>query len=254
VIVRELSRERWLVLAGIVAVTALAWLDLWRRAGAGMDMAMPEMTPWSLADFGVALAMWAVMMVAMMLPSAAPMLLLFATLQRKRRAEGQPATPVAVFVAGYLLAWGGFSVLAAGLQGFLQRAMLLSPMLTTTNALLGGVILVVAGLYQITPLKNACLVRCQSPIGFLLTEWRDGGAGALVMGLRHGGYCVGCCWALMALLFVGGVMNLAWVAVLTVFVLAEKALARGPWLSRASGAALIAWGVWLAARGGHAGS
>jgi predicted metal-binding membrane protein len=251
VIVRELSRERWLVLAGIVAVTALAWLDLWRRAGAGMDMdmTMPEMTPWSPAELGVAIAMWAVMMIAMMLPSAAPMLLLFATLQRKRRAEGKPATPVTVFAAGYLLAWAGFSVLAAGLQGLLQRAMLLSEALATTNAVLGGVILVVAGVYQITPLKNACLTRCQSPLGFLLTSWRDGGVGALVMGLRHGAYCVGCCWALMALLFVGGVMNLVWVAVLSVFVLAEKALARGPWLSRLSGAALIAWGVWVAVKG-----
>lgn len=246
---RVLARERWLLLAGIVGVAALAWLDLWRRAGADMDVAMPEMAPWALADFVAAVAMWVVMMVAMMLPSAAPMLLLFATVQRKRRAEGQPATPVAIFAAGYLLVWSGFSLLAAVLQGLLVRSMLLSSGRATTSALLGGGVLVLAGLYQLTPLKNACLVQCQSPLGFLLTRWRDGAAGALVMGLRHGGYCVGCCWALMTLLFVGGVMSLAWVAALAVFVLAEKAVARGPWLSRVSGVGLIGWGAWLIVMG-----
>jgi predicted metal-binding membrane protein len=247
---RVLARERWLVLAGIVGVAGLAWLDLWRRAGSVMDMAMPGMEPWSPADFVAALAMWVVMMVAMMLPSAAPMLMIFAATRRQRPAEGRPATPVALFAAGYLLVWAGFAAVAAALQGGLERAMLLSSTLATTSASIGGVILVLAGLYQITPLKNACLVRCQSPVGFLLTHWRDGNAGALGMGLRHGAYCVGCCWALMALLFVGGVMNLLWVAVLAVFVLAEKALARGPWLSRVTGGVLVAWGGWLLVRGG----
>jgi predicted metal-binding membrane protein len=158
--------------------------------------------------------MWLVMMVAMMLPSAAPMLLLFAGTQRGR---GSSSTLVA-FAAGYVLVWGVFSVAAAALQA-----------------------------------KNACLRRCQSPLGFLLGHWREGIRGALAMGVRHGAFCLGCCWALMTLLFVGGVMNLAWVAALAVFVLAEKALARGPWLSRVGGVALIGWAVWLVAHGARSG-
>jgi len=195
--------------------------------------------------------MWLVMMIAMMLPSAAPMLLLFAGTQR-RTASGHSSTLVA-FAAGYLLVWGGFSVAAAALQALLQQRMLLSSDLAMTSAWLGAAVLGLAGVYQLTPLKDACLLRCQSPLGFLLGRWRDGVRGALVMGVRHGAFCLGCCWALMALLFVGGVMNLAWVAALAVFVLAEKAVARGAWLSRVSGVALIAWAVWLVARGARSG-
>jgi len=252
VIERLLRRERWLVLAGVVAVASLAWFDLWRRARGMMDMAMPEMAPWNVAEFGAILAMWLVMMIAMMLPSAAPVLLLFAGTQRGRAASGRSSTLVA-FAAGYLLVWGGFSVTAAALQAFLQERMLLSSNLATTGAWLGAGVLALAGVYQLTPLKNACLIRCQSPLGFLLGQWRDGVRGALVMGVRHGAFCLGCCWALMALLFVGGVMNLAWVAALAVFVLAEKTLARGAWLSRVSGVALIAWAVWLVAHGTRSG-
>jgi predicted metal-binding membrane protein len=251
VIERLLRHERWLVLAGVMAVAALAWFDLWRRARGMMDVAMPEMEPWSLAEFGAILAMWLVMMIAMMLPSAAPMLLLFAGTQR-RTASGHSSTLVA-FAAGYLLVWGGFSVAAAALQALLQQRMLLSSDLAMTSAWLGAAVLGLAGVYQLTPLKDACLLRCQSPLGFLLGRWRDGVRGALVMGVRHGAFCLGCCWALMALLFVGGVMNLAWVAALAVFVLAEKAVARGAWLSRVSGVALIAWAVWLAAHGARSG-
>jgi predicted metal-binding membrane protein len=246
VIERVLRHERAVVLAGVVVVAGLAWLDLWRRAHGVMDMAMPEMEPWSLAEFGAILAMWLVMMVAMMLPSAAPMLLLFAATQRGRASTGEPATVLA-FAAGYLLVWGGFSVAAAALQALLQQAMLLSSNLAMTTGWLPPAVLALAGIYQLTPLKHACLFRCRSPLGFLLSRWRDGIGGALAMGLRHGAFCLGCCWALMALLFVGGVMNLAWVAVLALFVLAEKALPHGAWLSRISGLALIAWAVWLAA-------
>ena len=244
---RLFRHERWLILTGVVAVAALAWFDLWRRARGMLDVAMPEMEPWSLAEFGAILAMWLVMMIAMMLPSAAPMLLLFAGTQRGHAAGGHSSTLVA-FAGGYLLVWGGFSVAAAALQALLQQRMLLSSDLAMTSAWLGAAVLTLAGVYQLTPLKDACLLRCQSPLGFLLSRWRDGVRGALLMGVRHGAFCLGCCWALMALLFVGGVMNLAWVATLAVFVLAEKALARGAWLSRVSGVALIAWAVWLAVR------
>ena len=243
-IARVLRRERGLVLAGVVAVAGLAWLDVWRRARGVMDMAMPEMEPWSLVEFGAILAMWLVMMVAMMLPSAAPMLLLFAVTQRERVMSGEPATVLA-FAGGYLLVWGGFSVAAAALQAALQQSMLLSNDLAMVGGWLPAVVLALAGVYQLTPLKHACLVRCRSPLAFLLSRWRDGIGGALGMGLRHGAFCLGCCWALMALLFVGGVMNLAWIAILAIFVLAEKVLPYGTWLSRVSGAALIAWAVWV---------
>jgi predicted metal-binding membrane protein len=246
VIERVLRHERAVVLAGVVAVAGLAWLDLWRRAHGVMDMAMPEMQPWTLAEFGAILAMWLVMMVAMMLPSAAPMLLLFAATQRGRATTGEPATVLA-FGTGYLLVWGGFSVAAAALQALLQQSMLLSSDLTMANGWLPPAVLALAGIYQLTPLKYACLLRCRSPLGFLLSRWRNGIGGALGMGLRHGAFCLGCCWALMALLFVGGVMNLAWVAVLGLFVLGEKTLPRGAWVSRISGVALLAWAVWLAA-------
>ena len=146
-----------------------------------------------------------------------------------------------------MIVWAGFSLVAAVLQAALQERMLLSPDLTLAAPWLGAAVLALAGVYQLTPLKYACLVRCRSPLGFMLGHWRDGVSGAFTMGARHGGYCLGCCWALMALLFVGGVMNLAWVAALAVFVLAEKVVARGPWLSRASGVALLAWAAWLVA-------
>jgi predicted metal-binding membrane protein len=246
VIVRLLDRERWLVLAGVVAVAAVAWIDLWRRSRGVMAMAMPEMEPWSPAELATMLVMWLGMMVAMMLPSAAPMILLFAGTQRGRGGHG---ASVATFTLGYVLVWAGFSIAAVIVQGYLQQEMLVSSSLATTSGWLGATILGVSGVYQLTPLKYACLVRCRSPLGFLLSRWRDGVGGALVMGVRHGLFCLGCCWALMALLFVGGVMNLAWVAVLTLFVLAEKIIARGPWLSRLSGVLLLGWAAWLATRG-----
>ncbi len=247
---RLLERDRLIVLGGVVGLAALAWLDLWRRAGAtspgmSMDPALPRSTPWDAPDLTAAVLMWAVMMIAMMLPSAAPLLLLFQSVQRKRREQGAVAAPTSLFAAGYLLVWLAWSSLAATLQWTLQALLLISPHLETTSALLGSALLLLAGLYQFTPWKDACLVRCQSPLGFLLTRWREGRWGALRMGLHHGAYCVGCCWALMGLLFVGGIMNLLWVAVLAGFVLLEKAVARGPWLSRTAGMALIGWGLYV---------
>lgn len=245
---RLLEHDRVIVLGGIVALAALAWLDLWRRAsemGVSMDAAMPRLMPWSLADLGAAVVMWGVMMVAMMLPSAAPMLLLFASVQRKRRGQGEAALPTGLFAAGYLLIWLSWSLIAGGLMWVLQALLLLSPHLATTSTLLGAAFLLLAGCYQFTPWKMACLVHCQSPFGFVLTHWREGAWGTLFMGLHHGAYCLGCCWALMGLLFVGGVMNLLWVAALAGFVLLEKAVARGPWLSRVAGLVLIAWALYL---------
>jgi predicted metal-binding membrane protein len=159
------------------------------------------------------------------------------------------AAPVSVFVLGYLLAWTGYAVLAALGQSLLHSAALLSPAMASASPLLGGALLLLAGVYQWLPVKGACLSHCRSPLGFFTAEWREGVSGALVMGLRHGSYCVGCCWALMALLFVAGVMNLLWVAVIAGFVLAEKVVPNGRLLGRVTGALLAGWGLWLIVAG-----
>jgi len=244
-----LLRQRVVIVAALLGVAALAWLYLIREAAdmtaamAGMDRAM-AMPPRSAAELLLLLAMWWVMMVGMMLPGVAPVILTFATVNRNRRARGEPYVPTALFATGYLLTWGGFSVAATLAQGALERATLLSPMDMTINGrLLGGVLFLSAGLYQFTPVKLACLRSCRSPLDFVLNHWRDGPGGALRMGMTHGLYCLGCCWILMLLLFVGGVMNLLWVAGLAAVVLVEK-LMPGPWFARIAGTLLAAAGVW----------
>jgi predicted metal-binding membrane protein len=185
----------------------------------------------------------------MMTPTAAPMILLFAAVHRRRTAAGRAAGPTAILVLGYLIVWTFYSVAAALAQGGLHAAALLSPAMTTTSPSLAGGLLILAGVFQWTPLKRACLAACRSPLSFLMGSWREGHAGALVMGLRHGLYCLGCCWALMALLFVAGVMNLLWVAAIAVAVLAEKVVPGGEVIGRLGGVALAAGGVLLLARG-----
>ncbi|MGI8818820.1 MAG: DUF2182 domain-containing protein [Gemmatimonadales bacterium] len=245
-----LRRERLIVVAGLVALAALAWLYLAHTA-AGMSahagMSMPMVSTWGAEETASLALMWIVMMVAMMVPSAAPVILLFAGLSRRRRIHGVLATPVSVFLLGYLIAWTGYAVLAAVTQSALQSAALLSPAMASASPLLGGAILILAGVYQWLPLKGACLAHCRSPLGFFSTEWREGVSGALQMGFRHGSYCVGCCWALMALLFVAGVMNLLWVAVIAGFVLAEKVVPSGRLLGRVTGLALAGYGLWVLA-------
>ena len=247
-----LRRQRVVILAALAAIAALAWLYLFLAATdmtavmAGMDRTM-TMPPRGTTELLLLLAMWWVMMVGMMLPSVAPVILTFATVNRNRRARGEPYVPMALFAAGYLLAWAGFSLAATLLQEALERANLLSPMDMTTNSrLLGGLLFLAAGLYQFTPMKLACLRLCRSPLDFVVNHWRDGPSGALRMGVTHGLYCLGCCWILMLLLFVGGVMNLLWVAALAIAVLIEK-LAAGPWIGRAGGVLLTAYGLWLLA-------
>ena len=206
------------------------------------DMGMTMNVPWTVTDVALTGVMWTVMMVAMMTPSAAPVILLFAGAQRARRAARSPIV-TAVFGAGYLLVWTAFSAAAAAGQWALHQAAMLSPSMSTSSTWLGGGILVAAGIYQLTPTKRACLTHCQSPLGFLMSHWREGTAGALQMGLSHGLYCVGCCWALMCVLFVVGVMNLAWVGALTVFVLLEKAGPAGGMVARIAGAGMAVFGV-----------
>jgi predicted metal-binding membrane protein len=180
--------------------------------------------------------MWVVMMVAMMTPSAAPMILTYATMNRRRQAQQGPFVSTTVFVLGYRLVWGRFSIVATLGQWGLHAAAVLSPMMVSTSPMLGGLLVLTAGLFQWTPLKSTCLGQCRSPLGLVMTEWLEWTWGALLMGLRHGSYCVGCCRVLMALLLVAGVMNLLWVAALAAFVLVEKGLPRGELVGRVAGA------------------
>lgn len=245
-----LKRDRAVVLASLLGVTALAWLYLVDMAldmegSMGAAMATARTTGWDAANFLLTFAMWAVMMVGMMLPSAAVMILLFATINRKKRTDGKPLVPTGLFALGYVAVWTGFSLLATLLQWTLRSAALLSPTMASTSAALGGLLLVGAGLYQWTPLKHACLKKCRSPLDFILFRWREGPGGALRMGLEHGVYCLGCCWVLMGLLFVGGVMNLLWVALIAVVVLAEKLVPRGDWVARIGGCAMVGVGTFM---------
>lgn len=238
------------IVATLVAVTVLCWLYLFAeaadmRAMGDMTMAMP---PKGAGDLVLLLVMWWIMMVGMMLPSEAPMILTFATVNARRRARAQPWVPTALFAAGYVLAWGGFSIAATLAQWALESVALVSPMaMSVTSTRLGGALFLVAGVYQLTPLKHACLVACRSPFDFVVNRWQDGALGASRMGFEHGLSCLGCCWVLMALLFVFGAMNLLWVAVLAVVVLVEKLLPFGEWTARMGGVLLIGWGLWLIA-------
>ena len=248
-----LKRDRAVVVAGAAGVTVLAWAYLVYLAqsmsGMGSAMAMAQLESWNTTDFGVMFLMWWVMMIGMMVPSAAPMILLFATVNRRRREQQGPYVPTAVFLSGYLLIWGGFAAVATMGNWALHVNSLLSSMMgESTSAYLGGGLLIAAGVFQWSRLKYVCLSHCRSPMSFLMSDWKEGPRGALKMGLRHGTYCVGCCWVLMALLFVLGVMNLVWIATLAAFVLLEKVVPAGQKLSKVTGLLLVGWGVVVAAR------
>ncbi|HJO38175.1 MAG: DUF2182 domain-containing protein [Vicinamibacterales bacterium] len=225
-----------------VIVCALAWVVLVAGTPGLMPMAHRAAMPWGGAQLAMAASLWIVMMVTMMLPTVAPWVAALSTMGR-RTGRGLPAGE---FVAGYLLVWSGFGVAAASVQWGLHEVGWLSTASSLGPQAAGG-LLIVAGVYQWTPAKQACLKHCRSPLGFFLTSWRSGRWGPVRMGLRHGAFCVACCWALMALSFVAGVMNLIWMALVALFVLVDHAVARGPWLGRAAGAALVAWGVRLVA-------
>jgi predicted metal-binding membrane protein len=220
--------------------------------GMGDMLGMTDMPnlPWTAATFALTALMWWIMMIGMMVPSAAPTVLLFAGVQRHYVADKSPAPQVSAFTAGYLVTWAGFSVLAAALQWWLNALTLISPMQMVVRHWLGIAFVAAAGIYQLTPLKNVCLRHCRSPAEFLASHRRSGAAGPLRMGAEHGAFCVGCCWLLMGILFFAGVMDLAWVAALAVLVLAEKLLPRGELLARASGVALLGYAAALALRQG----
>jgi predicted metal-binding membrane protein len=191
------------------------------------------------------MAIWWAMMPGMMLPSAAPMILTFATINRHKRGRGQPVVPTMVFTSGYLIAWGVFGIFATLADWGLERAALISPLTGRLIPILGAVVVTAAGIYQLTPLKSLCLTHCRSPFDFVLNHWRAGTAGALRMGAEHGLYCLGCCWFLMALLFAAGIMSPLWMAAITVFVFVEKLFPGGQWIARISGVAMLGFGIYL---------
>ena len=248
-------RDRLLIASCIFLITALAWaylvhLDSEMSSSVGQGTMMVKMgmvmdARWGARDVFFTFLMWAVMMVGMMSATATPVLLLFAEMHARRTERGWPM-PVLLFGLGYITVWLGFSASAALAQWALHQAALLSSTMAASSPRLAGAILIAAGAYQMTPAKGACLTQCQSPLGFLMSNWRDGARGAFQMGLRHGVYCLGCCWALMCVLFAVGVMNLAWVGLLTAFILVEKVARTGALVSRAGGVIMVAFGVVVA--------
>ncbi len=249
------GRRRLLVLGGLAGTVALAWAYLFLLAGDMGDgsrmgaAAMAAMKPWRPVDFALMFLMWAVMMVAMMVPGAAPMILLYAAVARRISPPGHTGAQVGAFVCGYVAAWTAFAAAATGLQWALEGMALLSPMMTGSSALFGGLLLIAAGLYQWTPAKDVCLKHCRAPLTFIASRWRPGAGGALRMGTEHGLFCIGCCWAIMGLLFVGGVMNLLWVAAIALFVLVEKAAPLGPLTGRAAGLLMVLGGTYVSLQG-----
>jgi predicted metal-binding membrane protein len=262
-LVAVLRRDRLIVVSALGVIIALAWAYvLWlaadmdmggmnmsgfRMVPAGMGMMAPAAAPWSAVEFAFVFVMWAVMMVAMMAPSAASMLLLYARVGREGKISDKPFAATGWFAAGYLLAWVSFSLAATLVQWVLEREALLDARMANANVWLGAVVLIAAGVYQWTPIKNACLAQCQTPFRFLMSHggFRSDVRGCLHLGFLHGSYCVGCCWVLMALLFVVGVMNVLWIALLALLVLLEKLTPWGRWIARGAGAVCIVAGVWM---------
>jgi len=258
-----LRRDRAIVTATLIILTVLAWgYVLWLVADmdmGGMDMSgfrmipagigpmKPATAPWNAIEFAFVFAMWAVMMIGMMTPSATPMILLYARVGGQAANTSKALAATWWFAAGYLFVWIAFAFAATFAQWVLERQSLLTPTMAGAGGVFGGLIMIAAGVYQWAPLKDACLRQCQAPWVFIQQHggFRSDRLGSLVLGARHGMYCVGCCWALMALLFVGGVMNVLWIAAITIFVLAEKIMPVGRAISRIAGLAFIAWGVWL---------
>jgi predicted metal-binding membrane protein len=249
-----LRRDRWLIGGALVAAIVLCWawivpmaFDMYGSMSGSAAWMMPS--AWDFTHLALLFAMWVVMMAGMMLPSAAPAFLLYASVIRRSPDGARTPAHVYAFAGGYLLVWTVFSLAATVLQRLLARWLLLTPMMDARDSRFGGALFVVAGLFQFTPFKRACLESCRSPAEFLTRHWRPGVSGGLRLGIDHGLFCLGCCWALMLLLFVGGVMNLWWIGALTVFVLIEKLAPFGGWGGRLSGLPLVAVGAWFLLRG-----
>jgi predicted metal-binding membrane protein len=246
-------QERTIILYGIILVATIAWIYMFYMSWAMdnmhlVDMWMPPKGGtrlWTSWDFFMLFSMWLIMMLAMMSPTAVPMVMMFATVNKNKKRKNQPYAPTFIFLAGYLAAWTLFSILASLIQWPLHEIGLLNPMMNSRSYIFSGAILIIAGLYQWTPLKDRCLRQCRTPLGFIMTSWREGQLGAFIMGLHHGLFCVGCCWALMAILFSVGVMNMLWVILITLFVLFEKIAPISPTFTRGlTGLGLIVWGMY----------
>ena len=244
-----LKKDRSIIIAGLVLISVLSWLYIiyLYRQMVVMDMsaiffAMPMTQHWTITDFVLLLLMWFVMMIAMMTPSVSPLILIFAMVNRKKEQLQNPFVHTWYLLAGYFLVWGGFSLVATLLQWFLQQVSLLNPEMKTTSKIFGGTVLVTAGIFQFTSLKQRCLSHCRTPIDFIHRNWKEGRKGALKMGIENGTYCLGCCWVLMVLLFFSGIMNLLWIALIALFVLIEKTF-QSRWISCIAGMILIIYGV-----------
>jgi predicted metal-binding membrane protein len=244
------NKSRALVIFGIVALSVLAWIYMvylgW-HATVDSTASINTHTHHSRNLLFIFL-MWSVMMVAMMVPSAAPTILMFDTIVNKQVRHKNRFSPTALFIVGYLVAWTTYSGFAATWQLWLQNSALISTAIAKSVPSVSGILLIIAGLFQFSPLKYACLKHCRSPMGFFMLHWQEGHKGALLMGLRSGMYCVGCCWALMVLMFVAGAMNIIWMVVLAVFILVEKLIPWGRRFSQISGFLMIAWGIWIFSR------
>ena len=248
-------REYLIVGGGLAGLAVIGWAYIvymaWAMNHMGLvDMWMPPVAsePWAYTDFIWLFVMWVVVMTAMMVPSVVPMVMVFTAVNRTKAQKAQSYVPTFVFVSGYLVAWSGFSLLVSVAQWPLHTAGVLNPMMDSYNYTFSGIVLILAGVYQWTPLKEACLNLCRSPLGFLMVHWREGKSGALNMGIRHGLFCIGCCWALMLVLFAVGVMNMLWVLLIAMFVLLEKILPAPRLMRGLSGLGLILWGAsWVTA-------
>jgi predicted metal-binding membrane protein len=241
-----MNSDRAVVGLSLAGITVLAWIYLIREADRMTSMAMPQVATWDVSYLGFLFIMWSIMMVAMMVPSVTPMIMMFMRVNRKRQeSDRTDLLPVGVFVLGYLIAWFIFSVGVAIGQWALHAMTLVSPMMSSTSTNLAGGLLIAGGAYQWTPLKHACLIHCRTPMSFLVTSWRKGRIGAVIMGLQHGLFCVGCCWVLMGLLFVAGVMNVLWVGAIAAFVFIEKVVPRGDLVGRFVGLPLVGAGGWI---------
>lgn len=249
----RISRDQAVTLAGLIGVVALAWAYLYHDAaqmasmnmggvGSGRMKVLGGGDPFDLAELTLLFLMWSIMMIGMMVPSAAPAILMYTTIAKNHRERGSAVVPAWLFTLGYLGVWISFSALATGLQAGLREAALLTPMMVSSSSWLSGLLLIIAGIWQWLPIKDACLQKCRAPLQFFMFHWRPGNSGAFWMGMEHGGLCLGCCWAIMLLLFVAGVMNLIWVAVIAAFVFMEKLAPGGAWAGRASGLVMLALG------------
>jgi len=258
-----LRRDRVVVVLALALMTALAWSYLlWLSADiymggmdmtglrvipSGMGLMMPAHVPWRAMEFAFVFVMWTVMMVGMMTPSAAPMFLMYARVGRQTAAHGTPFAATVWFGAGYFLVWTACALLATFVQWAFERTALLDSAMSTTSNVIGGLLFVAAGSYQWTGLKDVCLTQCQRPFAFLMRQggFRGDAPGSLMLGLRHGAYCVGCCWALMALLLVGGVMNVFWIGLLALLIFLEKVTPFGRQIALLAGSILVVAGAWL---------